>query len=510
MICIQTGMILEFPVEIIGSEKFSSDKRFIRKEKFKGKQFFELINHNQLNRRIMRPIKIEQTTLIKYFPCLKINSLTTDGNRCLTRSKEQSYTLVLVPDHSLHIKEKHCLQCGTRLVKNGSNTRKVFLDKWKGKRTFRLMRKRCPKCGEIRPDYSKLAPRNCNYNKNYKLRARQHYTEGLMPPQIQRALKIDFGIKISKTTIVRWINELEEPLRTVLRETPVPSSGYWGYDEIHMKIAGKKRYTIDTVDLNTRFVPVARITERMGREIGKEVLVEGRKQATLEIKGLIKDCSTNLGGLFKTRCFKNVKLQNCITHVKWIMARHVKIYAGVPSGSTKSLPKEWKWLLRLFYNVIDSKNETDIYIRLEILRNAINRLSEKRIKRLIKAFRQLEKWLPKLIAHQRDPFLPSTNNLLESFHKKYNYYPSFKKHMMTEQGAQRVLDYRVFWHNLRLFPKYIQQYEAKYERWRALMPEMKGDRIYQGQANHFRGVFKKLDTWYGKYQEVWEVYFAVQ
>ncbi len=75
----------------------------------------------------------------------------------------------------------------------------------------------------------------------------------------------------------------------------------------------------------------------MGRSIGREVLVEGRKHAALQIKGLVKDCSTNLGGLFKMRSFKNVKLQNCITHVKWIMARHVKIYAGISPKSTKKL-----------------------------------------------------------------------------------------------------------------------------------------------------------------------------
>ena len=457
----------------------------------------------------MRPIKIEQTTLIKYFPSLRINALTTDEKRRGSIYKDEPYTLVLEPDMSIHIKETRCSRCGVRLVKNGSNIRRVFLDKWKGKRTFRIMRKRCPRCGEIHPDYSKLAPKYCNYNENYKFRARQHYMEGLMPPQIQRALEIDFGVRISKSTIVRWINEIEEPLRNLLKDTPVPSSGYWGYDEIHMKIAGKKRYTIDTVDLNTKFVPAARITKNMGREIGKEVLVEGRKHATLQIKGLVKDCSTNLGGLFRARSFKNVKLQNCKTHVKWIMARHVKIYAGLSHGSTKKLPKEWNWLLKLFYNVIDSKNETDIYINLEILRSAINRLNEKRITRLIKAFKQLEKWIPKLIAHQRDPFLPSTNNLLESFHRKYNYYPSFKKHMMTERGAQRVLDYRVFGHNLRQFPDYIHEFKAKYERWRALLPEMKEDKIFCGQGNHFKGTIKKLHTWYGNYQEVWRDFFAI-
>ena len=456
----------------------------------------------------MTPISIEQTTLIKFFPFLRKRS----GRRGMITVAESpfkpKYGSVLEPNNELKIKETHCLNCGSRLLKNGWNSRVLILEKRRERRKIRLMRKYCPKCGEISPDLSKIAPKNGIYHDKFKRMARQHYMEGLMPSQIKRVFKIDFDIDISKSSIVNWINEVEQPLRTLLKDTPVPSSGYWGYDEIHMKIAGNKRYTIDTVDVNTKFVPVARITGKMGRSAGGKVLKEGRRGRTLNIKGLVKDCSTNLGGLFKLRAFKDLKQQNCITHVKWIMARHVKSYAGIPKGSVKPLPKKWNRLLKLFYNVIDSKNETKIYINLEILRNAINQLSEKRINRLVKAFKQLEKWIPKLIAHQRDSFLPSTNNLLESFHRKYTYYPSFKKSMMTERGAQRVLDYRVFRHNYGRFPEYIQQYELKRERWRALLPEMKGDTIFQGQAKHFSSFIKKLNKWYGKYQDVWEEYFV--
>ena len=144
----------------------------------------------------------------------------------------------------------------------------------------------------------------------------------------------------------------------------------------------------DTVDLNTRFVPVARITENMGRTVGSKVLKEGRKRAALELKGLVKDCSTNLGNLFNSWTFKNVKLQNCKTHVKWIIHRDVKVFSGLSQGSTKPVPKEWQWLLRRFYTVIDAKDETDIYIRLEVLRSTIHRLKGKRVSRLVKAFKQ--------------------------------------------------------------------------------------------------------------------------
>ncbi len=147
---------------------------------------------------------------------------------------------------------------------------------------------------------------------------------------------------------------------------------------------------------------------------------------------------------------------------------------------------------------------------MEILRRTIGRLNGKRISMLNSALKQVEKWLPKILAHQRDPNLPSTNNLLESFHKKYVYYPSFKKNMMTSKGAQRVLDYRVFGHNFKRFPVYIRQYEIKRERWRALLRECKKDPFLRGQGNHFRSVFNKVDKWYEKYMEVWNEYFALK
>jgi len=95
----------------------------------------------------------------------------------------------------------------------------------------------------------------------------------------------------------------------------------------------------------------------------------------------------------------------------------------------------------------------------------------------------------------------------EGFHKKYEYYRAFKKQMMTEKGAQRVLDYRAYGHNIKLFPDYIQQYELKYERWRVLLRECKGDTFLRGQGNHFKSIFRKLDMWYGNYMRVWNEYF---
>lgn len=58
--------------------------------------------------------------------------------------------------------------------------------------------------------------------------------------------------------------------------------------------------------------------------------------------GLTKDCTTNLGELFKTRSFKSVKQQDCATHIKWIISKHIKAYTGLSEQTKKPIPPEWQ------------------------------------------------------------------------------------------------------------------------------------------------------------------------
>jgi len=331
-----------------------------------------------------------------------------------------------------------------------------------------------------------------------------------MPSQIQQVFKVDFNLEIPRSTIVNWIEEVAQPLRETLRETPVPSSGYWGYDEIHMRIGGEKMYTLDTVDVVTRFIPAAKISDSMGRSVGYHLFKEARCHNILRINGIVKDCTTNLGGLFKTNSFKHVIQQNCLTHVKWMISKHVKAFAGLSTQSTKPIPKKWRWLLKRFYNLINSKHETDAYIQLEIIRSTVEQLKGKKIKFLHTALKNLESWFPKIIAYQKNPFIPTTNNLLEGFHKKYTYYPSFKRNMMTPEGAQRILDYRVFRHNFGRFPEQFEHLETKYDEFKIILSELPDKRVMSAQHRYFQARFKKLDKWYGNYQRLWNEYFALK
>ncbi len=334
--------------------------------------------------------------------------------------------------------------------------------------------------------------------------------EGLSPSQIKKVFNIDFNIDIPESTIVNWIDKVAKLLRKMLMETPVPSSGYWGYDEIHLKIKGKKKYAINIVDVNTHFIPVARIKPKMGKKSGREVLKEGRRGKNLWINSLVKDCSTNLGGLFRTRSFKHIKQQNCLTHVKWIVTKHVKSFAGLSKQSRKPIPKEWCWLKDRFYKVLESGTDTEAFIWVEIVRRTVERLKGKKLSELHTALKQLESWLPKIIAHQRDPRISKTNNMTEDFHKKYEYYRAFKTQMKTEEGAQRVLDYRAFGHNIGRFPEFIKKLQKRYEDYRSLAKETSNHPTLRGAGMYFKSEFKKLHRWYGNYMQIWSEYCEIK
>lgn len=188
--------------------------------------------------------------------------------------------------------------------------------------------------------------------------------------------------------------------------------------------------------------------------------------------------------------------------MKWIISKHVKAFAGLSTQSTKPVPKQWRWLLKGFYEVIDSKHETDAYIKLEILHQTLDRLKSKKKNHLHTALKNLESWFPKIIAHQQNPFISTTNNLLERFHKKYTYYQSLKRNMMTPEEAQRVLDYRVFRHNFGKYPEYREELQTRYKEFRIILTELPNWRLMAGHGHYLKSEFKKLDEWIGNYQQL--------
>ena len=90
------------------------------------------------------PIKIEQSTLNKFFPELPEptdDSLPSEIESRMALSNGDPYHLGMKRDGTVYIRETHCLKCGKRLSKNGCNPSTVIFDNRLGKQDFRLHRK---------------------------------------------------------------------------------------------------------------------------------------------------------------------------------------------------------------------------------------------------------------------------------------------------------------------------------------------------------------------------------
>ena len=81
--------------------------------------------------------------------------------------------------------------------------------------------------------------------------------------------------------------------------------------------------------------------------------------------------------------------------------------------------------------------------------------------------------------------------------------------MMTPEGAQRILDYRVFRHNLGRFPEHKILLQTRYEEFKIILSELPDKRVMGAQHRYFQAEFRKLNKWFGNYQQLWERFFAI-
>ena len=75
---------------------------------------------------------LEQSTLIKFFPCLQVKKLPLNKAIKPRKRNKKKYNLVIEPTNDIIIKQTHCLKCNSRLVKNGWNFRILILDNQRG------------------------------------------------------------------------------------------------------------------------------------------------------------------------------------------------------------------------------------------------------------------------------------------------------------------------------------------------------------------------------------------
>jgi len=321
---------------------------------------------------------------------------------------------------------------------------------------------------------------------------------------------VDLGVAVGRSTLARWVGQPAEELREVLAGTPVPTSGIWHYDEIFLRVGGKRAYAIVVHDAVTDFNLNTRAGPTMDRSAAKATLQEARRirhsVARDPLKSLVMDGTTNLGHTLHTRGFEHVTVGRCHTHFKWQASAAVKRYAGLPKESRKPLPPAYHPLRQQFYRVLDAGSEGEALVALEALRATVSRLKSKV---LLVALRQLEISLPKILAHLRDPDLPATNNKVENFNQRLENLPTFKRRMMTIPGAQRAADYGAFGHNFGRFAAHVARLRQQRANFKALLAHDPSDKTLRGMGTFFSWAFEKLDQSHRQYLAFWNKHLAI-
>ncbi|MFW9875943.1 MAG: hypothetical protein ACFFG0_22815 [Candidatus Thorarchaeota archaeon] len=79
---------------------------------------------------------------------------------------------------------------------------------------------------------------------------------------------------------------------------------------------------------------------------------------------------------------------------------------------------------------------------------------------------------------------------------------------MTPERTQRILEYRVFRHNLGRFSDYITKMQKNYKEYHILTKETRKHSSIKGAGQYFKAQFKKPKPWNGNYKQLWNQYFV--
>ncbi len=446
------------------------------------------------------PIVCNQTSLNNFFSSLvnkpKKNLIGKLQSRRVTYLMGKPYKYELTQNDCIIIKDTHCHTCGKRLRKNGTNKRKVILDNGLGEHRLRLHRKRCPKCGEIPFEINNLAPKNGNYNETLKKKARQLAMKGFITREIRDSMEILLHQWVPKSSIEDWLAEPQEELAALLKDVPPPSSGYYGYDEIHLRINGEKWYAMILYDLKYKVPVYIKHVNSLDRREGKKFLSEARRRNKVKYKAIVKDGGKVFGGLFQKRGYDYINVQLCHVHMKWNINRYIKEYCDLPKESKKPIPNHALPIRNLFHKIIESPNETAFYSNVEALRPIIEK---KNHQRLTAAFNKIQGIAPRLLEWHNDPNIPKTNNNLERENEYLERNRSYKRHMKTAKGAERAVHYMILGQIMRAIIIEKLDIIKSFNEWSILKQDPEESSFVKHQGNHFSARRRRVDNIFEKY-----------
>lgn len=456
------------------------------------------------------PIKQIQATLVDFSPELEpfcsLLEEKLEGIKNEKKSKSSTDEFILFPKNLIRLKNEICKKHEIPLTKNGTNGRTVYTGDGHVFKNFKVQRYQCKKCGEYTPDYGGLLPSHANYQEEVKAKARQFLFLGNTPGDVVKIFEKNGRVVPSESSVRNWVKDASEDIHDVVKNVKLPTSGYFGYDEIHLTTNKKKAYALNMVDLENDFYVNAEFSQdRKNRSIIKSFR-RAMRGGKMKMKGIVHDGAKNYGSIFKKRGFIHVHAQRCQGHYKKNLNEAIYEAASLGKQLKKDLPEPFGDLKKALFAVFNRSTLFRAEIQLTQAEvRFYGKLSED-VDKIIDNFYQL---FSILFKHHIDRRLTRTNNPTERMNLALEKYPSLKKHMKTGAGVDMILDGMVFLHNFEMFQEYILKTESKILELEQNIESFPDDEelksLKRGLKIHLSWVRKD----FGKFKEVYLRYFKL-
>lgn len=413
--------------------------------------------------------------------------------------------LHLSADNVIELRHPYCPYCKRKLVKWGTNPRTIISEDGFFSTIRRVQRYRCRKHKEITPDLSAWVPTGATYTESFRRLACTLFASGFTPARIHIIFRICFPQWPSESLIRLWIRELGDAIKPIMDATPVPTSGYMGYDEIHVNVNGEHGYVQTMPDLETGFWIYVAYTDTLTKATIKQFFSKVKQRNSTDIHGLVRDWCIQFGNLFRTRGYTRITVQRCQAHFKKNLNERIYDAAGLGKAFSRTLSTPFRKVKDYLFAPFDAPTRVQAEIRLAIADYKLRGRISEDVDKILDYFHARQ---DQVFAHYQVPRLKATNNMAERMNFALETYRSLKHRMKTPGGIEAVILAEFFFHNYRQFPRYIRRMEAKIRRLADLRRHSPGDKqlLYaeRGAKVHLAAVRR----WYGEYAEIAEDYLV--
>ncbi len=456
------------------------------------------------------PITSIDTRLTDFFPELKhfneiIEERLENEEEHIDFSKSTD-ELLLTADKIIQLKDATCKKHGIPLTKNGTNPRTVYTGDGHAFKGFRIQRYECCKCGEYSPDYEDFIPTHANYQEEVKAKARHLVYLGNTPGEVVKIFDTMGMVVPSESSIRNWLNEASEPIHEVVKTTKLPTSGYFGYDEIHLRVNGKKGYALNMVDVEHDFYVNAQYSPDRKNKSIISFFRESMRGRKMKMDGIVLDGAINYGSIFKKRGFTRVAVQLCHSHYKKTLNEKIYEASGLGKKLKEELSSPFKELKKSLFAPFNRSTLARAERQLALAEYQYYGEVSDDVDNIIDG---VYNKFPSLFRYHVNRRLTHTNNPTEQMNLDLERYPSLKHHMKTGAGVNAILEGISFLHNFDAFQDYILQKEQKISRLRQSIADFPDDEELKSLKRGLKIHLSWVRKYYGQYKEVYLQYFKL-